>query len=147
MNLTFSSSSGTDLVGFITQELYAEIRNTFTSILDESRLEAFDKYLNSGNVIEFEIPVNKRVRISTKNILIGAINNLIYTKQNNNNNYIIEINPNEYIPNMRAKFIDIAKLVNYGTLSVQAYDIFDKTFELVAKRLPQVYKNYLEGAQ
>ena len=146
MNLTFSADSGKDLIGFITQELYAEIRNTFTSILDESRLEAFDEYLNSGNVIEFSIPVNKKVKISTKNILIGAINNLIYTKQNNNN-YIIEINPNEYIPNMRAKFIDIARLVNYGTLSIRAYNIFDKTFELVAKRLPQVYKNYLEGAQ
>ena len=145
MNLTFNASSGTDLSGFIKQALYVEIRNIFTSLLDDRYLEAFDEYLNSGNIIEFNIPVNKSVKISTKNILIGAINNLIFTKQQNNK-YIIEINPNEYIPNMRAKFIDIAKLVNYGTMSVPAYNIFDKTFELVAKKLPQVYKDYLEGA-
>ena len=147
MNLTFSSSSKADLTEFIQRKLYGEIRNAFVSILDETELERFDEYLNSSNILTPNIPTNKKFFISTKNILIGALNNLIFIKQPVDNSYIIEISPNEYIPNFNAKFIDIANLVNYGTISIQAYPIFDKVFDSVAKKLHQIYKDYLEGAE
>ena len=147
MNLTFYDSTGTDLSGFIEQELYNKLREAFINVLDESELERFDEYLNSGGAMIPTIQMNKNYHISTKNILIGALNNLIYTKNPSDNGYIIEIDPNEIIPNFDAKFIDIANLVNYGTLSVQAYPIFDEVFDLVAEELPQMREDYLEGAQ
>ena len=141
MNFTINNCDY-DISDFISTTLIPKIKDTFISYLDTKRLIAFDIYLNSNKLRIFGIN-NPKIIISSKNILLGAINNLKINR--NSNNYIIEIDPNITIPKLKAKFIDIANLINYGNLGLSSYPIFDKTFNYVASIYGKLYEDYING--
>ena len=51
---------------------------------------------------------------------------------------------NAIIPKTLAKFIDIMKMVNYGTLSIPPYPIVDEIFTYFADNIRDFYKTFLE---
>ena len=59
---------------------------------------------------------------------------------------VIEIDPNQIIPETEAKFIDIAKLINYGNAEIRGYKILDKMMNHFAKNIKQYYLDFIEEA-
>lgn len=111
--------------------------------LDERQLARFDAFLNNESIIMFTDKASRYV--STRNILIGGVYNLIVEKVQNS--YNIKIDPNINIPNTYAKFIDVIKLVNNGNLSLAAYPIYTDMMNHFAENLQDYYGDYLEDGE
>ena len=135
MKLEIANPNKIQLDDFIESYLFPKIQESFIKEIDSRRLIAINKYVNTLNIATFGRYVN------VKDILIAAIYNLVYNKQSNGD-YIVSIDSTQIAPNTRAKIIDIAQLVNYGTLSTPAYPIFDTVFSYFAKRLNNLYIDY-----
>ena len=120
------------LIPRIQEYLYANI--------DDEKLARFDAYLNSNNTNRWQI-IPQIVR--TKNILIGAVYNLIVKSYGNY--FDIQIDPNINIPNSFAKFIDIVSLVDKGNLLLAPYAIFSDTMNYFADNINIYFKEFIEG--
>lgn len=142
MNLIIDKQEGIDLVPFCNW-LIPKIQEVLVDEINENKLIKIDLFLNEHKLLYFNY--NEDRVISSKNILIGAIYNLHI--QDNQNEVVIEINPNTIIPNTFAKFIDIVKLINYGNLSLQGYPILDITMEFFAENIDFYYNEYLKEAE
>lgn len=124
-----------DFINFLIEK----IKLYFLGILDSKLLIQFDNYFNSNPEI---LGIQNKKIFSTRDGVIGAIYCLTYIK--NGKNYIIKIDPNQVMRNTTAKFIDIAKAVNYGVLGVGKYPIFTDSIDYVANNIYsylQEYKN------
>lgn len=86
--------------------------------------------------------MERKATLDVYSILIGGFNNLVYSRFPSY--YIIEIDKNAIIPKTLAKFIDIMKMVNYGTLSIPPYPIVDEIFTYFADNIRDFYKTFLE---
>ena len=64
-------------------------------------------------------------------IFEGYFNNLIYEQQGND--YIIRVDPTAKLPGVDATIQDLANIINYGTLDMPSYPIFDKLFNAEAE--------------
>ncbi|MGM9544317.1 MAG: hypothetical protein ACI3T9_04975, partial [Romboutsia timonensis] len=111
MNLIITDVKGKNINKFVNW-IIEQIQTYFIGSIKNSKLIKFDDYLQD---FDWGFKDNKKHYISTKQIIIGAIYNLRYKKSQDT--YTIEIDPNILIPNTTAKFIDIAKLVNYGNVN------------------------------
>lgn len=109
--------------------------------IDSRKLIYFDEYINSDNIIKWRSERLKHI-LTSKDILIAGTYNL--TIDHNNNSYTIRLNPNAFIPDTYAKFINIINLINYGTLTLFAYPIYDKMMEFFAENIQSFYQVYLE---
>lgn len=138
MTLEIENPEQLELDDFITSSLIPKIQESFVKEIDKVKLIPINEYINKLNISTFGVYIN------AADILIAAVYNLIYTKQPSGN-YIISIDSNQIAPNTRAKIIDIAQLVNYGTLSTPAYPIFDEVFSFFATRLNNLYLDYERG--
>lgn len=138
MELEIRNPNNLKLDEFIYDSLIPTIQEYVVSRIDNSRLIKIEEYLNSLNISEY-----KRY-ISARDMIIAAVYNLKSTKQPDNS-YIISIDSAQTAPNIRAKIIDIAQLINYGSLSTPAYPIFDDTFLFFADRLNDLYNKYSLG--
>ena len=108
MTLEIENPEQLELDDFITSSLIPKIQESFVKEIDKVRLIPINEYINKLNIGSFGRYIN------VVDILVAAVYNLIYTKQPNGN-YIISIDSSQIAPNTRAKIIDIAQLVNYGT--------------------------------
>lgn len=114
--------------------------NYISNVINDNQLIRFDKYINNNLNIRF---IDKFPRLlKSRDVLITAVQTLYYIKQGND--YIIKINPNNFIPNTYAKFIDIVSLINYGNMQLQSYPIIDEMFDYFADNLNQYYNDYLK---
>ena len=121
---------------YLISEMIEYINNT----INDNQLIRFDSYINNNLKIRF---IDKFPRLlKSRDILITAVQTLYYVKQGDD--YIIKINPNNFIPNTYAKFIDIVSLINYGNMQLQSYPIIDKMFDYFAANLNQYYNDYLK---
>ena len=57
----------------------------------------------------------------------------------------IFINPNLTYPGTNLKVEDLCKIINYGTLSIDAYPIFSMTFEHFSKNLGKYVDRCIMG--
>lgn len=137
LNITYSKYDKESVYKFC-EYLIPKIQQYFIDNLNPKKLIKFDKYLNGYDLIRFRY---KKSIISTENILIGAIQNLIIKSYPNN--YSIEIDPNITIPNTYAKFIDIVTLVDRGNLSLSPYPILTDTMDYIAANMKQYIEMYL----
>lgn len=99
-----------------------------TLILELRKLTKYDEYFASedfGNVTQ--IPINPR-----KVIMLGMTN--LQHKRYKTTTHIF-INPNLYYPGTPYKVVELCKLINYGSLSVEGYPIFSDTFEHFQKSI------------
>lgn len=107
--------------------------------LEDTQLQRFDDYLEY-NKNKFNLyRTNQAYKI--KNILVGAINNLVYTQEGAA--VTIKIEPNQVVPGMKLTFDEIARLVNYGNSSVAAYNIFDNVFSYFAANIESYYTLFI----
>lgn len=120
--------------------LISKMVTYISNAINDSQLIRFDKYINNNLKIKF---IDKFPRLlKSRNVLITAVQTLYCVKQVND--YIIKINPNNFIPNTYAKFIDIVSLINYGNMQLQSYPIIDEMFDYFAANLNQYYNDYLK---
>lgn len=108
--------------------------------IDEDQLFRFDAFLNNEDCIRFVD--GGRHFVSSKDILIGSVYNLIITKTPDS--YVIELDSNAIIPNTYAKFIDIVSLINFGNLNVSPYPIYSDMMDYFAENLTTYIYSYLE---
>lgn len=121
---------------YLINKMVTYISNT----INDRQLIRFDKHINNNLKIKF---IDKFPRLlKSRDVLITAVQTLYYIKQGND--YIIKINPNNFIPNTYAKFIDIVSLINYGNMQLQSYPIIDEMFDYFADNLNQYYNDYLK---
>ena len=137
--MTLNISTDKDLTNFCNW-LIPKIQEYFIDSINVKKLELYNIYLNGNKVILFDYG-GKRI-LSAKNILIGGIYNLIVKRTINK--FIIEINPNIFIPNTSAKFIDIVKLINFGNMSLQGYPVVTETMDYFANNINKYYNEFLE---
>lgn len=138
MTLEIENPRNFNLESFIKTFLIPKIQESFIKEIDNKRLLKIEEFINKLGINIYH------QYISVRSILIAAIDNLEYLKLSNNN-YILRIDSNQMLPNISAKLIDLAYMINYGTLSTPAYPIFTKVFSFFADRLQLLYAEYLRG--
>ena len=139
MELIIENPNNLNLGAFCSY-LISEMIEYIDNTINDSQLIRFDSYINNNLKIRF---IDKFPRLlKSRDILITAVQTLYYVKQGDD--YIIKINPNNFIPNTYAKFIDIVSLINYGNMQLQSYPIIDKMFDYFAANLNQYYNDYLK---
>lgn len=135
MNLVINNELEEDITDFCNW-LIKDIQSSFKGFIDANQLIRFDDIIN--NSIEFkQLPRY----INPIEIIIGSMYNLRLAV--NNSVYTIEIDPNINIPDTYTKFIDIARLVNFGNLTVNPYPIFTEIFQFYADNLNDYFLIYL----
>ena len=139
MELIIENPNNLNLGAFCSY-LISEMIEYIDNTINDNQLIRFDSYINNNLKIKF---IDKFPRLlKSRDILITAVQTLYYVKQGND--YIIKINPNNFIPNTYAKFIDIVSLINYGNMQLQSYPIIDEMFDYFAANLNQYYNDYLK---
>ena len=139
MELIIENPNNLNLGAFCSY-LISEMIKYIDNTINDNQLIRFDSYINNNLKIRF---IDKFPRLlKSRDILITAVQTLYYVKQGND--YIIKINPNNFIPNTYAKFIDIVSLINYGNMQLQSYPIIDEMFDYFAANLNQYYNDYLK---
>ena len=139
MELIIENPNNLNLDAFCSY-LISEMIEYIDNTINDNQLIRFDSYINNNLKIKF---IDKFPRLlKSRDILITAVQTLYYIKQGND--YIIKINPNNFIPNTYAKFIDIISLINYGNMQLQSYPIIDEMFDYFAANLNQYYNDYLK---
>ena len=73
-------------------------------------------------------------------IFQAYFSNLVYIKDKKN--YIIKVDKNAKIEGIDATIENLAKIVNFGTLDMPRYNIFDRLFDFTALRLPSLYEEW-----
>ena len=114
--------------------LKRRIMGYISLIMNFKRLKPFDEYFNSN---EFK-SISNNVVISSKRIITMGMTNLVHKRYETNTH--IFINPNITYPGTTIKIVDLCKLINYGTLSLEGYPIFTKTFDHFSKNIKK-YRN------
>ncbi len=139
MELIIENPNNLNLDAFCSY-LISEMIEYIDNTINDNQLIRFDSYINNNLKIKF---IDKFPRLlKSRDILITAVQTLYYVKQGDD--YIIKINPNNFIPNTYAKFIDIVSLINYGNMQLQSYPIIDEMFDYFAANLNQYYNDYLK---
>ena len=137
MNLIIDDIKSKNFDSFV-EWLIEQTQQHFIGSINPQRLIVFDNYFKN---FDWGFTDKKTHFISTKQLLISAIYNLRYRKTMNS--YTIEINPNAVIPSTSAKFIDIAKLVNYGNVELKGVYVLTDTFEYFSKNVNKYFDKYV----
>lgn len=123
--------------------LVDKIKQEFISSIDDRHTHRFDSYFNNKNKILkpiFGIRKKKRI-IKTRDILVGAISNIMF-KKTLNNSYRIFINPNALVPNTFNRYDSLISLIDKGNLEISPYSIWSDTVLHFCCIIPQLYKQY-----
>ena len=138
MELILNNRSGDGLTEFIDWLIPQMIDHLIDSI-DEDQTDRIDLYLNGeGSIGE---SINKK--ISSYNILVGAMNYLTYSNVDERV-YRIFIDPNIYIPNSQLTFAGMVQLIDEGNLQLSPYPIWTKTIEYFDGNVNDLYDEFLE---
>ena len=140
MRLTIVNLRNLDLRDFIQSFLIPKIQEYFMSVVDCRRSQKIDDYIGTINLSLY----NRK--ISMREVLVASIFNLVYTRYKDGK-YVISIDPVKKLPNTKAKIIELAHMINYGTLSSPAYPIFDQVFNKFSTMLPDLYNEYIRGTR
>ena len=108
-------------------------------ILNINKLQRYDELFQSE---EFLILSNK-TSISSRKVVLMAMTNLIHKRYETNTH--IFINPNINYPGTNMKIVDLCKIINYGTLSIDAYPIFTETFNHIQQNIGKYIDIYTKG--
>lgn len=124
-----------DFAYWLIPQFYLELE----SRLDPDRLNLWDKYLNQPDIsrrLGFD-----RV-VTTRSILEAGVYNLVVKDRADSS--VIEIDNTSIVPNSNAKFINIINLINYGTLTISGYSIYEDIFNYLAENAGELFNQYLE---
>jgi hypothetical protein len=118
-----------DIVPSFISYLKTRLLRHICLILDLSKLKAFDEYFQSSEFLE----ISNDVIISSKRLILLAMSNLQHKRYESTTH--IFINPNVTYPGTGLKLVDLCKIINYGTLSVEGYPIFTETFNHFSRNI------------
>jgi len=105
------------------------------------KLSMYDEYFNDA----FKDEEIDDVIISTKKVILLAGKNLCSDRFDTETH--IYINPNINYPNTNIKLIDLCKIINYGTLSIEPYPIFSDCFNHFHKGIKRYINMFISGVQ
>lgn len=140
MNLVIDKPTNLKLVDF-GKWLIPKIYFYFKKALDNNKLIKLDLYLNQNNLIKFDYGISKIIKC--KDVLTAAIYCLKVIDQPDR--LILEIDPNILIPDTKTSYLEIAKFINYGNLSVNGYPILDECMKHFADNITDYYEEYKES--
>lgn len=136
MHLSIKLNPGDRLEDFIETFVIPEIQLQFLSSINHSLLRKWDEFfLNEYEWLPGEIPK------SAYDIVYVGMQNLTYVR--NKDLYIISVDPDKKMQGTSAKLYDLCSVINYGTLSITPYPIFEDTFAKVAPLIPKLFKEYI----
>ena len=101
--------------------------------LDVKKLIKYDEYFNSNT-----FKLGGKTKISSKKVILLGITNLSHKRYEATTH--IFINPNINYPGTPLKVVDLCKMINFGTLSIDGYPIFTNTFNHFSKNI----KKYMD---
>ena len=139
MQLIVPNNSETDQSSFIIF-LINKLKKHLLSILNEREIYRWDAYLKKARITWGSI--NPKFQPSVKNILIGAINNIIY--ESFKDKYIIKIDENQYIPDTIIKYVTICNLINDGCLDMMGYPVFTNGENYIINNFDNLWLDYQE---
>lgn len=118
--------------------LCIQIRDKVIVDLDLNKLINWDNYFNSEIVYK---SIYKK-KISTRDVIIAGVSNLIY--QLSDSGFFISINPNIFTPGLdRIKLLTICKTINFGNQQITGYPIFTNTFQYIADHLNEYMERFM----
>jgi hypothetical protein len=97
-------------------------------LLDTNKLKKYDEYFKSEGFDN-----NYQVTINSKRVILLGLSNLQHKRYDTTTH--IFINPNTQYPGTTYKIVDLCKMINFGTLSIEGYSIFSNTFEHFQKNI------------
>jgi hypothetical protein len=118
-----------DIVPSFISYLKTRLLRHICLILDLSKLKPFDEYFQSLEFLE----ASNGVIISSKRLILLAMSNLQHKRYESTTH--IFINPNITYPGTGLKLVDLCKVINYGTLSIEGYPIFTETFNHFSRNI------------
>lgn len=101
--------------------------------MELKKLDKYDEYFNSN-----KFSTNRDVTINSRKVIVLGISNLQHKRYETTTH--IFINPNICYPGTDYKVVDLCKIINFGTLSIDGYPIFTNTFEYFSKHI----KHYVD---
>lgn len=113
------------------------IKQKLPTMINKKKLYRWDDYLNQLDI------TNGRYTLTAYNILIAGVNNLVYKKINDE--YIINVNNNAFIPYVEESVESLVKLITYGNFEIKGYDVFIKCFEYFLYNVYKYYNEYVMG--
>ena len=99
------------------------------TILNVKKLVPYDEYFKSD---DFLLQTNG-VIIDSKRVIIMSMSNLTHKRFETTTQ--IFVNPMMTYPGTNIKLVELCKIINYGTLSIDAYPIFSMTFNHFSRNL------------
>ena len=107
-------------------------------ILDMKKLIVFDEYFESE-----EFGNDTKVKIDSKRVVLMGMTNLSHKRYDTYTQLFI--NPNTLYPGTSFKVVDLCKVINFGTLSVDGYPIFTQTFDYFSQNIDKYKEKCMIG--
>jgi len=126
MQLTISNNSLNNIDIFIYSYLPGYIKKLFEISVDKKRFKPFDR----------------EYKINSYSLLKKALNNLIISK-NGNNQYIIKTNNIIKVNNLTLDYY--LRLINYGTREIKGYPLISELFNYIKDNINKIYKEWDGG--
>lgn len=108
-------------------------------ILDTKKLQKYDEMFQAKEFLR----LSNKISISSRKVVIIAMTNLLHKRYETNTQ--IFINPNINYPGTTIKIVDLCKIINYGTLSIDGYPIFTETFNHIQQNIGKYIDRYTIG--
>lgn len=104
--------------------------------IDRKKLINWDLYFNSFS----KLTNNFKKELSSYEIIISGIYNLIYIKQDKVVRILID--PSQKLPGINAKINVLCEMINEGNLILKGYPFFTYIFDYIRKNLNSIYDLY-----
>lgn len=117
--------------------LIEQIKEEFPFMVDRQKLNKWNNYLNGLNVKTYP-----KYKISAYDILISAINNLVYDRTYSDE-YTVFIDSNAYVPYIKDSVYAMCKLITYGNTEIQGCPILLDCFGYYKRNINKYYDKYL----
>lgn len=107
-------------------------------ILNMKKLIVFDEYFESE-----EFGNDTKVKIDSKRVVLMGMTNLSHKRYDTYTQLFI--NPNILYPGTSFKVVDLCKVINFGTLSVDGYPIFTQIFDYFSQNIDNYKEKCMIG--
>lgn len=135
MELRIKDDNGTFTDDFIVY-LIREIGYYLPLKINKRKLIKWDDYLNS-----IGITTTDKYKISSYNVLLAGVHSLTYKKIDNE--YIINIDNNAYMPYITESIGTLCKLINYGNAELRGVYVLTESFEYFSKNVNKYFDKYV----
>lgn len=126
-----------DDIGFQKYVLFA-CKHILLSNLNKKKLQVWDEYLNSSNILNTESGDKK---ISSLSVFQEISNNFILQKFEDNL-YELKIDENTKAKDIDIKLSNVCRLINFGNVEMRGYPIITDTLNYISDNINMLYMLY-----